>query len=391
MRVAIFCLFIVLFSSLPLQSQVSADEEENLTPDYINNVFYYKRLDYMRHSHDRARMLHREGFGGMLGGIFSVMYDFNYGQDMDRLRSAPMLLGAALGDGDKKRWGFHFLLYGTGNASIGTTDWKNRKYDREFKRTISPHRFRAYSVGGSVDLWLISLTADATWANGVPSVYGRVFVPFLRTHVGVGSSQFDEVIDPVSEQKKIIQSEIFNIDHLTFATSLIPYFNVGLKVFRLTQRRYAPNFSMAAHQFVNKSRWGTMNWDADIFFETRGGKVRELTDLEDFEARFTLHRLFWDTNDWDDLPITFRGSIYLGLSYKSEVDFLDNTLSESGMVYNGQNGFGMELGVGLRVLGFRKFGFEEDTYVKLSYYNNFSGYYERFPGMRQGIKFRVLL
>ncbi len=61
------------------------------------------------------------------------------------------------------------------------------------------------------------------------------------------------------------------------------------------------------------------------------------------------------------------------------------------MVYNGQNGFGGELGVGIRVLGFKKLGFEEDTYVRLSYYYNYSGYYERFPGMEQGFKFRVLL
>ena len=230
MRRIVTTIALALLSMLYVYPQ----DNQNLTPDYVNGVFYYKRLDYMRHSYDKARMLHREGSGGMLGGIFSVMYDFNWGVDTDRLQGRPMMLGFALGDGKQKKWGFHFLGYGTGNAT-------NRDLSKDFIAIIAPDRFRAYTIGASYDLGFISLTADATLANGMPSIYGRVFVPILKTHIGVGTSQFDEIIDPVDNQKKIIKSNALNIDNLSFATSLIPYFNVGLKIFRISQIRYAPN------------------------------------------------------------------------------------------------------------------------------------------------------
>ncbi|MDX9771442.1 MAG: hypothetical protein RBT19_13860 [Tenuifilaceae bacterium] len=360
-------------------------EEQNLTPDYVNGVFYYKRLDYMRHSYDKARMLHREGYGGMLGGIFSVMYDFNWGVDTDRLQGRPMMLGFALGDGNQKKWGFHFLGYGTGNAT-------NRDLSKEFKAIIAPDRYRAYTIGASYDLGFVSLTADATLANGMPSIYGRVFVPFLKTHIGVGTSQFDEVIDPIDNQKKIIKSNVLNIDNLSFATSLIPYFNLGLKIFRISQIRYAPNIYLSAHQFVKSEKWDRMKWDADLFFETRTGKVQDLKSLEDYDIRFTLYRMGNSMGGSStDKPIDLRYTAFVGVSYKSEVDLYSKTLTESGMVYNGQHGFGFETGVGIRVLGFKRLGFEEDTYVRLSYYYNYSGYYERFPGMGQGVKFKVIL
>ncbi len=372
---------IMLFALISAYPQ----EGQNLTPDYVNGVFYYKRLDYMRHSYDKARMLHREGYGGMLGGIFSVMYDFNWGIDTDRLQGRPMMLGFALGDGKQKKWGVHFLGYGTGNAS-------NRDLSKEFKAIIAPDRYRAYTIGASYDLGFVSLTADATLANGMPSIYGRVFVPILKTHIGVGTSQFDEIIDPVDNQKKIIKSNALNIDNLSFATSLIPYFNVGLKIFRISQIRYAPNIYLSAHQFVKSEKWDRMKWDADLFFETRTGKVKELKSLEDYDIRFTLYRMGNSMGgSSSDNPIDLRYTAFVGVSYKSEVDLYSKTLTESGMVYNGQNGLGFEAGVGIRVLGFKRLGFEEDTYVRLSYYYNYSGYYERFPGMEQGVKFKVIL
>ena len=372
---------LALLSMLYVYPQVN----QNLTPDYVNGVFYYKRLDYMRHSYDKARMLHREGYGGMLGGIFSVMYDFNWGVDTDRLQGRPMMLGFALGDGKQKKWGFHFLGYGTGNAT-------NRDLSKDFIAIIAPDRYRAYTIGASYDLGFVSLTADATLANGIPSIYGRVFVPILKTHIGIGTSQFDEIIDPVDNQKKIIKSNALNIDNLSFATSLIPYFNVGLKIFRISQIRYAPNIYLSAHQFVKSDKWAKMKWDADLFFETRTGKVKDLKSLEDYDIRFTLYRMGSSLGgSTSDKPIDLRYTAFVGVSYKSKVDLYSKTLTESGMVYNGQNGLGFETGVGIRVLGFKRLGFEEDTYVRLSYYYNYSGYYERFPGMEQGVKFKVIL
>ncbi len=378
MKRKIFVSLVLLVISLRLASQ----ENDNLTPDYINGVFYYKRLDYMRHSYDKARMLHKAGHGGMLGGFFSVMYDFNYGIDTDRLMGRPMLLGFAVGDGKSKKWGIHFLGYGTGNAA-------HRDLSSEFKEAIAPDRFRAYSFGGSYTFNLFSLTADATLANGIPSLYGRIFIPFLKTHFGVGTSQFDEIIDPIDDQKKIVRSKVLNIDNFSFATSLVPYFNVGLKIYKLSQVRYAPNLYLSAHQFFNHNKWSRMSWDADLFIEARGGQLKDLTKLEDYDVRFTLYKLIG--KPWVESIISVRPTLFAGISYKSEIDLFDKTLSESGMVYNGQNGLGGEVGFGIRVLGFKKLGFEEDTYLRLSYYYNYSGYHERYPGMEQGVKFKVIL
>ena len=60
------------------------------------------------------------------------------------------------------------------------------------------------------------------------------------------------------------------------------------------------------------------------------------------------------------------------------------------MPYTGGHGLGGEIGVGLRVLGFKQMGFEEDTYVKFSVFYNYSEYFERYPPMKWGVKFRVI-
>lgn len=382
-RVIVFLLALTLG-----QTAIKAQDTENLTHEYINGIFYFKMLDNLRGSYDKARMLNRDGYEGMLKGIYGTLYDFNFGIDSDKLLGTPKMYGMAVGDTKSVKWGAHVLAYSTSNASYSNLS-------KEFRRAISPDRFRAITVGGSYDFKYLYLTADYTYAAGVSSLYGRVFVPFLRTHVGVGTSQFDEIIDPIDQQKKIIKSKVFSFDNVQFVTSAIPYLNLGLKVYRISQLRYAPNVYFSVHQFFKKSVWEKFRWDADFFFETRTSDLLKISEMEDYDARFTLYWLsrpgLFVKNKDENAPIDVRATVFAGVSYKSETDIYNQAISESGMVYNGQQGLGIEVGAGLRVLGFKRLGYMEDTYIRLSYYNNYSAYFERYPGMMQGVKFRVIL
>ena len=49
--------FILLSTVFTCFAQVP---ETNYTDNYINGVFYYKRLDYMRESYDRWRMIMKD-------------------------------------------------------------------------------------------------------------------------------------------------------------------------------------------------------------------------------------------------------------------------------------------------------------------------------------------
>ena len=356
------------------------DPKENLTGEYINGVFYYKRLDYMRESYDRWRMLMQEYHPGedvkkYNYGIYSAMNDFNFGKDLDTNKVNPMLIGYAFGN---EKLGYYFLL--------STSDFRNY-FRKEVDQSVG--KFNAITLGLSYQIKWFSLLADMTYASKTLSVYGKIFFPGIKTHLGVGTSRFDEVVDPVDQQKKIIKSKVLSPDQLAFATSIIPYFNVGLRMLKYTKIRYMPNLSLALHQYIKQEKWANMKWDAELFFETRGEKSKNIFKMEDYDVRLTLYRLLGEPLVSSD-GICLRWTIFGGISYKSELDYFAQTLTESGKVYTGQNGVGFEVGGGLRILGFKKYGFQEDTYVRFSYFNNYSNYFERYPGLKQGLKFKVM-
>lgn len=359
---------------------LAQQSNENVTGEYINGIFYYNRLDYMRQSYDRWGMIMRdyhpdEDVRKYNYGIYSAMNDFNFGKDVDGVKINPLLIGYAFG---QNNFGYYFLL--------STSDFRNtfRNENEE-----SQGKFNAVTLGTSYQTKWISVLADATFASQTFSVYGKVFFPIIRSHLGVGTSQFDEYIDPVSEQKRIIRKKVLRPDVFSFATSIIPYFNVGLRILKLTKSKYIPNISFAFHQFKDVSEWDDMKWDGEVFFETRGEEIKNIASMKDFDVRLTFYRLLGEPLVEDD-GICLRWTIFAGVSYKSELDYFTETLTESGKVYNGQHGVGFELGTGLRVMGFKKYGFQEDTYVRFSYFNNYSNYFERYPGMKQGLKFKVM-
>lgn len=364
----------------PFLNLLAQQTDENLTGDYINGIFYYNRLDYMRQSYDRWSMIMKEYHPGedvrkYNYGIYSAMNDFNFGRDVDGVKITPLLLGYAFG---KDNFGYYFLL--------STNDFRNtfRGEDEE-----SAGKFNAITLGTSYQTKWFSLLADATYASQEFSIYGKVFFPIIKSHIGVGTSRFDEYVDPVSEQKRIIRQKVLRPDVFSFATSAIPYFNLGLRILKLTKSKYIPNISFAFHQFKDESEWDEMKWDGEFFFETRGEEFKNIASMKDYDIRFTLYRLIGEPLVDED-GICLRWTVFGGVSYKSKLDYFTETITESGQVYNGQSGVGIELGTGLRVMGFKKYGFQEDTYVRFSYFNNYSSYFERHPGMKQGLKFKVM-
>lgn len=370
---------LIIISLLFSISVFSQSQHDNLTGEYINGIYYYNRLDFMRSSYDRWQGLMKDYHPGedvkeYNFGIYSAMNDFNIGQDVDGNKISPMLIGYALG---KEKLGYYFLLSSTDVGNMLKKDSLDNRIN-----------YNAITFGLNYQTKYFSLMSDVTLANSELSVYGKIYFPFLKSHIGIGSSPFDEIVDPISNQKKIIRSNL-NFDQLDFNTSILQYATIGLKLLKYTKTRYMPNISTSAHAFVKRNKWADMKYDAELFFETRGEKWDNFFDMQDFDVRFVLYRLLGDAVvDVDG--ICLRYTIFGGVSYKSEVNYFTQTITESGLIYNGQNGLGFELGGGLRVLGFKKYGFQEDTYVRLSYFYNYSQYFERFSGLKQGLKFKVM-
>lgn len=369
--------FLLHLLVLHLSGQTSP---ENQTANYINGIYYYNRLDNMRTSYDRwhtlATDMKWEGtMHDIHSGFYSAMNDFSIGLDVDGNTIAPLLVGYALGG---EKFGYYFLL-----STTNSRGWVNKNVEK------LPDSYSAITVGLNYTFKYFSLMGDFTWSNHDYSLYGKVYFPFLRSHLGVGSSPYDEIIDPVTEQKKMIRSNL-NIDQYFVETRILRYANIGLKLFAYTKTRYMPNINMAAHRFFKEEKWGTMKYDAELFFETRGEKLDNLFNMTDYETRLTLYRLIGEPIA-EKYGTCVRSALFVGLSYKSPINYFDQTLTESGKVYNGQSGFGVEIGGGLRVLGFQRYGFKEDTYVRISYFYNYSQYFERFPGMEQGLKFKVMM
>jgi hypothetical protein len=66
-------------------------------------------------------------------------------------------------------------------------------------------------------------------------------------------------------------------------------------------------------------------------------------------------------------------------------------MRDAGIFYAGPKGWGGELGYGMRVLGLKAMGVEDETFLRLSLYYNYSEYFEVFPSIIGGVKFRVIL
>ncbi len=258
----------------------------------------------------------------------------------------------------------------------------------------SEGHYDACTIGVNLDLKYISFQSDITTDGSTADFYLKAFVPLARTYVGIRLNPYQKTIEagPTGDEEHIEDDGGYNFDVLDLGTSVLRFVNVGFSYYRLAKAKYVPNISTALHQWMSVNEREDLGWDLVFFFETRNESYED--GLKDYQVRLVFSYFFGGglikVKQFDDSGINVKPTLFLGVSYKSKEDQFSKMATESGMVYNGQDGFGFEIGIGLRVLGFREFGFEEDTYVKFSYFYNYSNYFERAPGIQQGIKFRVL-
>lgn len=406
-RIVYTGLMVFVIALVPITAALGQNDR---TTEYINQTFYNKRLSLIRTGYDRWKALadtypQEQHISESNHHFYSAVNDFNFGKDADGKGIMPFMVGYAFG------WpigGFYFLGY--------TTDFRN--FFRKDKDESAGY-YKAFTVGANVDLKLITLQGDATVTGSSVFFYGKSYIAPVRSFIGAGISKFGLAnanlagssaapSDPAvllkynSNQstnalnpQQIINKGRYALDMIEFGTSYIRYFNTGIKYFKLIKAKYVPNISTAYHQFVDYKDWENLEWDAEFFYESRGKTLTQSFTPKDYEARLVVYKFLGGSSDAlstdvGTTGITWRPAAFLGLSYKSKEDAIGETLTESGQAYTGEYGAGGEIGVGFRVLGFKRFGFQEDTYVKLSYFYNYSQYFERLPAMTSGLKFRVL-
>lgn len=389
---------ILLFSCVAfiLPDIASAQNAQDIqTVEYINSVFYNKRLKVVRSGFDRWQNLINEYYPGKSAtafndGIYSAVYDFNYGKDTEKDKVYPQMVGAGVGTD----WvGVYFMGY--------TTDIANFFRDKE---EYTAGDYRAGTAGINLNLKYIAFQGDVTYTKTgteptrEPEYYGKVSIPFIKTSGGAGYSKYKLLTDPVTDKESIVESDKLSANMFDFSTSFFRFFNLGFRYYKLLEARYMPNISLSLHQFLQPDDWGDLQWDFDLFFESRSKELDESYKPKDYDVRLVIYRLFGSgyvnkqsVNEEGEIgAFSVKPCWFLGISYKSKENEFVNTLTESGMVYTGEHGFGCELGVGMRILGFKSLGFDEDTYVKFSGFYNYSEYFERFPAMEWGLKFRVI-
>lgn len=389
--------------SVPSEARAQSDYSAN----YINSLFFSNRLSVMRTSYDRWQSLMKTYHPdkkpwAFNGHFYGGSYDFNWAKDKNGKVVTPMMFGLALG------WeyvGPYFLAY--------TTDFSN--FFRKDKKESAGY-YKAFTLGANFDLKLLTVQADATVATGSPmTFYTKTYIPSVKTFIGMGLSKFkagSPLTNTLMEKtvygyqsfastaniKSIVKSAKYAPDMLQFGTSIFRYVNLGFRYLRWVQARYIPNISAAYYQLKPYEEWEHMNYDAEFFFESRTQTLSKIYMPKDFEVRVVVYKFIGDAlsaghvDEGSRRGIVTRAALFTGISYKSEEDaFAGSIPAESGKAYTGQHGIGTEAGIALRVMGFKQFGFQEDSYVKFGFFANYSQYFERFPGLKYGLKFRVLM
>ena len=375
-------LFILLCFFKPSFSQL------NNTANYINSVFYYKRLSMLRNAYETKDQTKK--------GMNSLIMDFNfYARDKDNDLIMPMMVGIGTSDTTVfGRMGYYFLAYSTNLFNFAPLDdttnasWfeKNLSFHGTSDEQKKRLRYYGISAGMSFDLNYVKLLADITYSKNTFTYYGQAFVPVLNTHFGATYSKFKEMDYDIFDEngdsirvKVIGISDSYHLDMVDLKNYSLKKVVLGFKYIKMIKARYVPNISMSLSQaFPNRN----FPFDMEFFFETRGHQLADVISMKDFDTRFTYYFS----------PIEKVFTWYTGVSYKSKEDGYSRTISESGRVYNGQNGIGFEFGFATRNPDKESsHGFLDKNFIKYCIYYNYSEYFDRYPGNVWGMKFRILL
>ena len=373
------------------QAQYNQPESYDFTADYINSVYYYKNLDHLRGAYDRV--LGMQSLTGKYTGRSdsldlqgtSVIYDFNYGRNIVGDSKIPMLFGGAY---VSKNYSVHALISTTHMRIFSHEDtWQE-------KLQADPKRFQGTTIGGSYNHKWFNVLGDITYAQKNLSYFGQLNVPIIKLRAGIGLSPYTELTDTLGFTK-IVEGNKITPDYYFVKSAIIPFINFGFSVLSFSEVRVSPNVSFSLYQIRKKEKWHNLKFDMEVFIQTHSPGYKEILEFEDVDARVTFYLLGGKSEERSrgivNPTIATHQTLFLGLSYKSGKDYITETMRNAGVFYAGPKGLGGELGVGVRVLGLKNYNVDNETFLKLSLYYNYSEYYEVWPSLIGGIKFRVLL
>ena len=384
----IFIMAILLGSGLKVNAQFEIPEEQpSFTADYVNSMFYYSNLDHLRSSFNRISSLESlESNNGKSKSNFkrgAVIYDFNYGRNVMGKPKVPMLVGAS---GMYKQIGFHALISTTHMRMFGGGEsWEeNYVYDLE--------RFSGSSFGLSYNNKWFNVLGDVTYAQKNLSFFGQFNIPVIKLRAGIGISKYNQIIDSLG-YTTIIQGDRFTPDYYFVNSSILKFINVGFSVLSFSEVRLSPHLSFSLYQLYNRNRWSNLKFDVELYLKTQTPGIKEVFEMQDYEARCSFYFFagadFGSSSDETASPIATRGAFFTSISYKSGTDYIAQTMQNAGISYKGPTGWGGEIGYGIRVLGLRNYGIDDETFLKVSLYYNYSAYFDVWPALIGGIKFRV--
>lgn len=368
-------------------SQFEAPDESKkyFTADYINSMYYYGYLDHLRSSFNRFSSLYSQYNPGsqnsLRGG--AIMYDFNYGRNIEGDSKIPMLIGGSM---LYKSLGIHALISTTHMRIFGPEEtWQEKLAD-------DPKRFRGTTIGLSYNHKYASVLGDITYAQENFSYFGQITIPILRIRAGVGMSKYKEFTNPETGDTYIIEGDGITPDYYFVKSNILKFLNIGFTSLSYTQAKVSPYLSFSFYQLLKKEKWNSLKYDLELYYETSTPGFKDILESKDYEMRATFYYFQGKEPKTKKAQTSvLKGGPFLSVSYKSEFDYVTNVMRDAGIFYAGPKGWGGELGYGMRVLGLKAMGIDDETFLRLSLYYNYSEYFEIYPSIIGGIKFRVIL
>ncbi|NPV00600.1 MAG: hypothetical protein HPY53_04375 [Brevinematales bacterium] len=350
----------LLFLVVPIGTVFSTE-----TTDYMNYMFFNSQMEHMRTTHERAILLNNNE-------VFSLITDIRY-TDNSTGGLMSVMYGAGYVD-SSITFGVYYLGYTSDlGFTMGVTVPGNGLYR---------DGFGASGIGLSLNLAIMLITFDWTFAFDKTFQYAKVYIPLLRSSVGFGFSPYENQVSIVDN--KVINKAVytggsprFNI--LKFDSAILQIIGLGLEYFT-AKKTVNPIATFAVHNIIPQDDWEDMLFDA--FFYVRPSVEVDLQSVKivNFEARVKVWFYIPDTKLGGTGGNDLLGRTGMYCAFSIVQPSQDNT------EYHGGSGLGLELGMGGAVLDNLNLGMKPD-FFNISYFWNYSGYFNTYPGMSQGFRF----
>lgn len=175
----------------------------------------------------------------------------------------------------------------------------------------------------------------------------------------------------------------FNI--LKFDSSLLQYLGLGLE-YITAKKTISPILTFAVHNIISPQEWEDMLFDAYFYIRPNIEFDLQNVRVANFEARAKLWFYFPDSGfggtEKNGGYLMARGGIFCAFSMiQTDPNDVD---------YEGGRGLGFEIGAGFAVLDNLNMGMKPD-FFNISYFWNYSEYFETYPEMSQGFRFLLYI